>query len=129
MEEMVRIAAAGAITAVLACLLRRHTPELALLLVLAAGVWMTVRVSDSLGAAAALMRELTELTGLEESLLEPVWKTVAVSILTRLTAEICRASGEGGAASFVELAGTVIALSLALPLARAVAQLMTELLR
>ena len=94
----------------------------------AAGVYMIVQIAGFLAAALDLMKELTALTGLKEELLEPVWKTVAVSILTRLTAEVCRASGEGGAASFVEMAGTVIALSFSLPLARAVTELLGELL-
>ena len=72
--------------------------------------------------------ELAEQAGLSEVLLEPVVKTVALSILTRLTVEICRSAGEGGVAAFVETAGAVLALLAALPLVRAVAQLMGELL-
>ena len=53
---------------------------------------------------------------------------MALSILTRVTAEICRAAGEGGTAAFVETAGAVLALVAVLPLVRAVAQLMGELL-
>ena len=63
-----------------------------------------------------------------QALLEPVVKTVALSILTRLTAEVCRASGEGGLAAFVETAGTILALGAALPLARAVTSLLAEML-
>ena len=55
-------------------------------------------------------------------------KTVALSILTRLTAEVCRSSGEGGLAAFVETAGTILALGAALPLARAVTVLLAEML-
>ena len=61
--------------------------------------------------AVALMEELSALAGLDEALLEPVVKTVALSILTRLTAEVCRASGEGGLAAFVETAGKSEAVS------------------
>ena len=42
--------------------------------------------------------------------------------------EICRSAGEGGVAAFVETAGAVLALLVALPLIQAVAQLMGELL-
>ena len=84
--------------------------------------------AEGMGAAVALMEELAEQAGLSEVLLEPVMKTVALSILTRLTAEICRSAGEGGVAAFVETAGAVLALLAALPLVRAVARLMGELL-
>lgn len=128
METMVRIAAVGLTAAVLGAVLKKSAPELALLLVAAAGVWILTLTLDGLGAVAALMEELAGVSGLSEELLEPVAKTVALSILTKLTAEICRSAGESGLASFVELGGTVAALVVALPLMRAVAVLMAEML-
>ena len=128
MGEMAKIAAVGLTAAVLGTVLRRNTPELALLLVLCAGVWILASVAGGLGAVVGLMEELAGLAGLSEELLEPVVKTVALSILTRLTAEICRCAGESGLAAFVETAGTVLALVVALPLVRAVTVLMAEML-
>ena len=129
MDTMVKVAAVGMTAAVLSAVLRRHTPELALLLSLCAGLWMLSLVAQGLGAVVELLRELSGLAGLEEALLEPVVKTVALSLLTRLTAEICRGAGESGVAAFVETAGTVLALVVALPLVRAVVVLMAEILR
>lgn len=128
METMVKIAAVGITAAVLGAVLRKNTPELALLLALCAGLWMLAVVVNGLGAVVALMEELTGLAGLSEELLEPVVKTVALSILTKLTVEICRSAGESGVAAFVETAGTVLALLVALPLVRAVTVLMAEML-
>ena len=128
MEVMAKLAAVGVTAVVLSAVLKKNTPELALLLVLAAGLWMLTLAAGGLGAAAALMEELAQQAGLSEALLEPVVKTVALSILTKLTVELCRSAGEGGGAAFVETAGAVLALLAALPLVRAVAQLMGELL-
>ena len=128
MGDMARLAAAGVTAVVLAAVLRKNTPELALLLILAAGLWMMSLAVQAMGAALALMRELADQAGLSEALLEPVVKTVALAILTKLTAEVCRSAGEGGMAAFVETAGAALALLAALPLVRAVSQLMGELL-
>ena len=128
MEAMAKLTAVGVTAVVLSAVLKRNTPELALLLTLAAGLWMLSLAAAGLGAAVRLMEELAQQAGLSEVLLEPVVKTVALSILTRLTVEICRSAGESGVAAFVETAGTVLALLAALPLVRAVAQLMGELL-
>ena len=128
MEAMAKLAAVGVTAVVLSAVLRKNTPELALLLALAARRWMLAMAAEGMGAVVALMEELAEQAGLSEVLLEPVMKTVALSILTRLTAEICRSAGEGGVAAFVETAGAVLALLAALPLVRAVARLMGELL-
>ena len=128
MEGAVKLAAVAVTAAVLSGVLRRNTPELALLLVLAAGLWLLALAAGPLSAAVALMEELAARAGLTDALLEPVFKTVALSVLTRLTAELCRSAGEGGLAAFAEAAGTALALAAALPLVQAVAQLMGELL-
>jgi len=129
MEVMGQVSAVALTGVVLGALLRRQMPELALLVIVCAGVWMTLRVAAGLGAALDLMGELIHLAGVSEQLLEPVVKTVALSILTRITAELCRGAGESGLAAFVETAGTVLALAAVLPLVRAVTILMAEMLR
>ena len=121
--------AAGAVTAaVLRGVLKRQVPELAMLLTLAAGLWILFLTARSMEQTVQLLDELAHGAGFSELLLEPVFKTVVLSILTRLTAEICRGAGESGVAAFVELAGTVLALGAALPLVRAVVELMAEML-
>ena len=128
MELMVRAAAVAVTAAVLGAVLRRHTPELALLLVLAAGIWIMALCANALATALEVLRELTRLTGIEEELLTPVVKTVAISIVARLAAEVCRGAGESGMAAFVEIAGAVFSLAVSLPMIRAVVILMGELL-
>jgi len=128
MEIMVRIAAVAVTAAVLGAVLRKSVPEFALLLALAAGLWMMGLTTNALSGALATLKELTELTGVEEELLRPVVKTVAISLVSRLTAEVCRSVGESGVAAFVEIAGSVLALGVSLPMIRAVTILMGELL-
>ncbi len=127
-EMMIKVAAVAVTAAVLSAVLRKNTPELALLLVLSAGIWMLGLTVNAMGAALELLRELTGMSGVEEELLLPVAKTVALSLVTRMTAEICRGAGESGIAAFVETTGTVLALGVSLPMVRAVMILMGELL-
>lgn len=128
MELMEQAAAVAVTAAVCAAVVRRGAPEIALVLGLAAGTWVLLSVLGSLEAVASLMEELSQLAGLDRAVVEPVFKTVALSILTKLTSEVCRAAGEGGIAAAVETAGTVLALAVALPLARGVLELMKEML-
>ena len=129
MTELMMQGAAVAVTAALcAAVVRRGAPEIALVLVLAAGIWVLLSVAESLSAVTALMEELSQLAGLDRSVVEPVFKTVVLSILTKLTAEVCRSAGEGGLAAAVETAGTVLALAVALPLVQGVMELMAGML-
>ena len=104
--------AALAVTAVLcAAVIRRGAPEAALVLVLAAGCWMLMLAAGALGSVVEAIGRLAGRAGLDSTLVEPVLKTAAISILTKVTGEVCRAAGEGGAAAFVEVAGTILALA------------------
>lgn len=127
MERMIQVVAVAVAAAVLSTVLRRYIPEFSFLLVVCAGIWMLGSVMGSLNAVLTMMEELVNLSGVSEVLFEPVLKTVALSILTRITAELCRGVGEGGIAAFVESVGTVFALGAALPLVWAVTQMMTEM--
>ena len=121
--ELMGKAAAVAVTAALCgAVLRRGAPALA------AGVWILLAAWDGLRETARLMEELALLAGLDRGVVEPVLKTVVLSVVTRLTSEVCRSAGEGGIASFVETAGTVLALAAALPLVRGVVEMMAEML-
>lgn len=128
MDTVVKVSAVALTGVVLNAVLKRNTPELAILLGVCAGMWILWSVADGFAAVQVLMSELIQLSGLTEELIEPVVKTVVYSVVTRITAELCRSAGESGTAVFVETAGTVLALTAALPLIRAVTLLMTEML-
>lgn len=127
-EVMIKVAAGAVTAAVCATVVRRGTPELGFLLVLAAGIWVLWTVADSLKLVTDWMKWLCELAGLEDWLIEPVFKTVVLSILTRLTAEVCKSAGESGVAAFVETAGTILALAVSLPLVGGVLKMMEGML-
>lgn len=125
---MGKIAAAAVTAALFGTVVRRGSPELALLLTVTAGVWILTAVLDGLGAAAAMAERLAQLAQMDAAVAGPVLKTVVVALMTRITAEICRGAGEGGLAAFVETAGTILALTAALPLMAAVLTMLEELL-
>ena len=112
------------LTAVIALLLRRESAELAFLLTLSAvllGVFLLLAAIDE---AAALGEELLELTRLSPTLFVPLVKVMAVAVTVRLTAALCRDAGQSALAALTEIAGTVCALWCALPLLRAVVELL-----
>ncbi|MCI8870267.1 MAG: stage III sporulation protein AD [Lawsonibacter sp.] len=128
MEAMVKAAALALTAALCAGVVRRGAPELALLLALAAGGGILMLGMGALAQTAAALERMADAAQLGDELVRPVVKTVALSLISRVTAELCRSAGEGGAAAFVELAGTVLALGAALPLAEGVLELMAQLL-
>lgn len=128
MEGMIRVAALAAAAVLCAAVIRRGSGEFSLLLVLAAGTCILLLAMEPLAQVVESITRISRLAQLDGGLVRPVLKTVAISILTKITAELCKSSGEGGLAAFVETPGTALALAVAAPLAENVLTLMAELL-
>lgn len=128
MTDILKISAVAIAAALCAVVVKKQVRELALVLALTAGAVILTAALGALESVRALLDELAQLAGLEPAVLAPVVKTVGVAIITRVTVEVCKDAGEGGIAAFVEIAGSAVALYLALPLVRAVLSAITGLL-
>ena len=116
MELIVKAAALALTAALIGIVLRRTNPELSLLLSICTVVLI-------MGAALGFAKSFTELAqtvqrifGVSETMIKPVLKCVAVAIITKMTSDLCKDSSQAAAASAVELAGTVCALCIIMPL-------------
>lgn len=127
-EAAVKIAVLAVCAILCTGVVRRGAPEFGVLLALGTGAAILLVAYDGLEQVLAAMERLAGFAQLDQSVLGPVVKTVAISILTKITGELCRCAGEGGIAAFVETAGTILALGMALPLAEEVLKLMGQLL-
>lgn len=125
---MIKIAAAAVAAALCAVVVRRQSPEIALVLGIGACALIVLYCSGALTAAMELVDKLAEAGNLSAQAVEPVIKTAGIAIVTRLAADFCKDAQEGGLASAVELAGTALALAAALPLMSAVLDVLTRLL-
>ena len=81
-----------------------------------------------LASVLQLLDRLAELAGLSEEIVTPLIKTVGISILVRIAAQICRDGGMGSIAAALELAGSLAALVTVMPLLWAVLELVGSLL-
>ena len=116
MELIIKAAALALTAALIGIVLRRTNPELTLLLSIGT-------VAIIMGAALGFARGFVELAetvqrifGVSETMIKPVIKCVAVAIITKMTSDLCKDSSQAAAASAVELAGTVCALCIIMPL-------------
>ena len=120
MEVVGKMAALAVAAALCALVVRQSAREVGLVLSLAAGAIILTQALGAVEAIRSLMEALGERAGLSPAVLDPVLKTVGIAVLTRVAAEVCRDAKESGIAAFVETAGAVMALYVALPLMRAV---------
>ena len=73
------------------------------------------------------LERLAEQSGVSRTLLTPLYKTVGIALVVKVGGGLCRDAGESALAAALEFAGTICALLTALPLLRAVLELITEL--
>ena len=118
--DILKLAALSVTAALCALVLRKRVPELAVVLVLAAGVLILSQAMEALAGVRGLMDSLARTAGLSPEIWKPVVKTVGIGIVARLAAAVCKDAGEGGVAAFLETAGAALALFTALPLVETV---------
>lgn len=127
MNMLGQVVAAAAIGTVCAAVVRKQTPELALIVTLVTVALILCTAIETLTPVRELIETLGERSGLSAAVLAPVVKTVGIALLTRVCAELCRDANESGIAAAVEIAGGVCALLVCLPLFEAVLKLILEL--
>ena len=107
MELIVKVTAVCLVGALLAVLLKKSNPELALLLALAACVIVLAVVIKGLEDIFAFLNEIVTWGGLSTDIFSPLWKTVGIALITRVGTERCKEAGEAAVGSGGGLAGGV----------------------
>ena len=127
MADILKICGVGVLCAFCGMMLRKMNGELAPLLRVCGGVLIF----------GALIGTLTEILGsLEGSFLSEetvtyanlMKKALGIAIVTRISSDVCRDTGESAIGGCVELGGKLIILSLCLPLVTELAGYARELL-
>lgn len=127
MEQVITMAAVCLLGSVLAVLLKKTNPEMALLLTGAAAFVGLVLLSRSVEEITAFLREMVTMGDLLPELFTPLLKTAAIALVSRIGSDLCRDAGESAMASLVETAGAFGAILVSLPLMEAVWEMLQVL--
>ena len=128
METVMRLSALCLTGALLAVLLKRTNPDMALLLALAVCGAVLLLLAEPLQEIRDFFTQLSDWGGLPVELFAPLVKTVGIALVSRTGSDLCRDAGEGAMASLVETAGAVTAILVSLPLFQAAWDMMRSLL-
>lgn len=108
-------------------LLRKNNPEFALLLSLATITTVFIGCTSIAGELKAFVETVQKMSQ-DSALTYPVWKCLAIAVITRISSELCRDASQGAASSAMEFTGTICALCVAMPLILSVAKTIGGLL-
>ena len=127
MEQVIQVTGLCVVGALLALVVKRGSPETALLLAVGAVV-VALALAGVVKELLAFLGELGSASGVSADLFVPLYKTIGIALVVQVGGNLCRDAGESALASVVETAGTLCALLAALPLLRAVLDTVTGLL-
>lgn len=105
--------------AILAVLLRQHCREQSMMIALAA---CTAVIGGFLAVFSPVITEISGIfsdAGISDSYLSLIFKATAICLITQITCEICRDSGESAIASAAEIWGRGAITFISLPLVKA----------
>ena len=123
----------GAIICVIVILVvKKESPESALGLRLIVGIGLAAGCVLAMSPVIEYVNELGESLEISEGLAyatSVLLKVLGVSLLTHICATVCRDSGEGSLAYYVELGGKIEILILSLPLMKEITEMALGLLR
>ena len=126
--DIFKFAAIAVTAALCALVLKKEVPALSAVLALAAGAVLLWGAAGALATLRGAADAFSRTAGLSPEVWKPVWKTVGIGVVAKLSSAVCKDAGEGGLASAVELAGTALALAAVLPLMTAVVDALAGLL-
>ena len=122
--ELLKLAGLCVVCVLPVVLLRKRTPEQALLLTVAVLMVVLWRCLSLAAPLVETLRSLLERAGLEAVYRSILLKTTAAALVTRICADLCKDGGSQALASAVETVGAVAALAIAMPLLQAVVELL-----
>ena len=128
MTELGKIAAICLVGIVLALLLQKNNPELAILLALAVCAGVLIFGLGHMKSVLAMLEQMAQAGGLSSDLLQPLLKTVGIALVSRTGAELCRDADQKAMASVVEAAGAFSSVVVSIPLLGAVWELLRGML-
>ena len=128
MELVLRLTALCLIGALLAVVLKRAGPDMALLLALAVCGAGLALLLEPLEALRDFLEEAAGWGYLPIQLFTPLVKTLGIALVSRTGSDLSRDAGESAVASVLETAGAVAAIWVSLPLFQAAWELLGSLL-
>lgn len=113
---MIKCAALALCACAVCLLIKRSNPELSLALSAATALMIALaafRLGECVNELAATVKTII---GTANTTVAPVLKCVAIAAVTKISGELCRDAAQSAMAATVELAGTMCAIAVAMPM-------------
>lgn len=114
--SVTKFAAVGLVAGILALIVKKTHPELAMPVSLTAGVILIAMALDYLKETVGFVREFVSSYPLASEGVAVVLKIIAIGYIAEFSSQLLKDAGEGSIAGKVELGGKLCILALCLPM-------------
>jgi len=128
MDSFFKYVVVAIAASMIALSIRKQSPEIALMICIASGVAILISSMSAIERIIRYIESLANISGISANVLKPLIKVTGISIIARISSEICKDSGEDALAAKVELMSIVAALFIAIPLLNDVLKLISSML-
>ena len=122
--DLIRLAFFCVVILLPLALLKKYSAEQAILLTIAVAVLIGIRFVSVIVPFLTTLEQLLSRAGFDREYIDILFRTVAASLVTHLCADLCRDGGSQTLATLAESAGTVAVILIAMPLLKAVTDLL-----
>jgi len=126
--ELIRIAAIGIVTAVMAVVVSQKQPELGMLISAAFGIMALIVAFGKAGAIIGLLENIIGQAGIDSKLLVPVLKVTGMAYIAQFAVDTCKDVGQNAIASRVEIVGKIMMLVVAVPIATSLIRIISNII-
>jgi len=116
MELLLKLSAFAIVGSLLTLFLKKPQPELSFSLSILAVVFVLVLGIGMITTVIRLMQTIADQAGIMREVLEPLLKVLVITILSKITVDLCRESGSLALSTGIELIGNAVAIIAAAPL-------------
>ncbi len=114
--EIIQIVAIGLLSAVLAITVKRQSPDMALMISIAACVLLFLMILPMLMETVGVLKNIGSMLDGGMPYIGIAIKVIGVAYMAELGASVCADAGESAVAAKIDLAGRVMLLVLAMPI-------------
>lgn len=116
MEIILKVSAIAVVSAALSILLKKYNPEISLLLSFCVIIFIFTLASTIVGKISELIEMVKMIASPPDTLVEPVVKCLGISIVTKISGDLCRDSSQAASASALEFTGAACAMAVSMPM-------------
>ncbi len=128
MSELLKIVAVALVTVFAHMLIKQTKPEIAMIISIVGSILIIIMVVNTLSSVVDSFYHIFKATGVDATLLTPLFKIIAIGYIAEFGANICADAGASSVADKILFSAKLIILLVALPIITTVVDMVVALL-